>query len=60
MAFFSLTQNSQLKFFSLLIIHLWGAHSDIPGGGGGGGGGDVLILEQFEKSKMAANMAVSI
>ena len=28
----SMTQNSQLKFFSLLIIHLWDAHSDIQGG----------------------------
>ena len=30
--FFSLTQNSQLKFFSLLIIHLWDARSDIQRG----------------------------
>ena len=45
-------QNYQLKFFSLLFIHLWDAHSDIQGC-------DALTLEQFEKSKMAANMAVS-
>ena len=27
----SMTQNSRLKFFSLLIIHLWDTHSDIQG-----------------------------
>ena len=50
-----MTQNYQLKFFSLLIIHLWGVHSDILEGGG-----DVFTPEQFEKFKMAANMAISI
>ena len=43
-----------VKVFSLLITHLWAARSYIQGGG------EAFALEQFEKSKMAANMAVSI
>ena len=43
-----------VKVFSLLIIHLWDAHSDIQGVCG------ILTLEQFEESKMGANKAVSI
>ena len=40
-----------VKVFSLLIIHLWDTHSDIQGG--------VTFSQQFEKSKMAANIADS-